>query len=469
MGPAAGPRPGHQSDTQWAHAAKVALGATAVVGVIAVLLALAANLLIVRHLDQNVDSRLDRQLASTSRSSINPPATIAATQPGDLDDAPTFLWLVRPDGSSAALIAGAPKLPARHWSPGGVTLPTAGSPFRFDTTGVDGGWLVAGESVSKIGQDRDQLLIAEGVLGALLLVVTFVGSFVVGLRASAPIEQIRRRQAEFTADASHELRTPLSVIEAEVDLALSRQRSAAGYQDTLRRVASESGRLRSIVEDLLWLARADGNLPEGRTDQVVDVAEAGATCLSRFRAVADAASVTLTNRTAPGGPAPHPRRRRLHRPADHRAPRHACRYAASEGAGRTVELAVEAQAGRVVLTVDDSGPGIPDDHRHLVFDRFTGPTRPRAGPGWGWPSPTPWSGTAGAPGRWAPHRSAGPGWRCPRRGPGAGHHGPDQPRPAPARRLALGPANPPGDLGLFFRESYLDVMESSGRPRILFP
>lgn len=362
--------PVKQSDAQWAHAAKVALGATAVVGALAVLLALAANLLIVRHLDQNVDNRLDERLASASRSPVNPLATIAVSPSGDLDDAPTFLWLVRPDGASTALMAGAPRLPAHHWSSGGVTLPTAGSPFRFDTVGLDGGWLVVGESVSKIGQARDQLLIAEGVLGALLLLVTFVGSFVVGLRASAPIEQVRRRQAEFTADASHELRTPLSVIEAEVDLALSRQRSAAAYQDTLRRVASESGRLRSIVEDLLWLARADGSPPEERAGQVADVAEVGSTCLSRFRAVADAASVTLTHRIDPGGAC------LIHADADSIDRLitvlldNACRYAASEGAERAVDLGVDTYAGRVVLTVDDSGPGIPEDHRDLVFDRF---------------------------------------------------------------------------------------------------
>lgn len=365
-----GDRRPNQSDAQWAHAAKVALGATAVIGALAVLLALAANLFIVRHLDQAADDRLDTRLASAAHAPINPLITITAPQPGDLDDAPTFLWLVRPNGASTPLIAGAPRLPARHWSDGGVTLPTAGSPFRFDSTRVDGGWLVAGESVSKIGQDRGQLLIAEGVLGALLLVVTFVGSFVVGLRASAPIEQIRRRQAEFTADASHELRTPLSVIEAEVDLALSRERSAAAYQGTLHRVASESGRLRSIVEDLLWLARADGSHPEERTDQVADVAEVGVTCLSRFGAVADAAAVTLTNRIDPGRPCP------IHADADSIDRLitvlldNACRYAASEGAVRAVELGVDAHGGRVVLTVDDSGPGIPDDHRHLVFDRF---------------------------------------------------------------------------------------------------
>ena len=163
---------------------------------------------------------------------------------------------------------------------------------------------MAGESIGRIGELRDQLLIAEAVLGALLLLVTFGGSFLVGLRASAPIEQVRRRQAEFTADASHELRTPLSVIEAEVDLALSRERDAASYQDTLHRVSSESSRLRSIVEDLLWLARADADPFEARGDQVVDVGQVGASCLSRFRAVADAGSVALTGRIDPAASFP---------------------------------------------------------------------------------------------------------------------------------------------------------------------
>lgn len=45
----------------------------------------------------------------------------------------------------------------------------------------------------------------------------------------------------------------------------------------------------------------------------------------------------------------------------------ACRYA---GPGGTVDLAVTGQGGRVVLTVDDSGPGIAEAHRDLVFDRF---------------------------------------------------------------------------------------------------
>jgi len=357
-----------QNDAQWAHAAKVALGATAIVGAVAVVLALAANMVIVHHLDQSIDSRLSVRLVDASRGAVNPLATVTSShEGGDLDDAPSFVWLVHRDGASTALVAGAPALPTRRWTSDPVELTMAGSPFRLDAVTAPDGWLVAGESVLKVSQVRDELLIAEAVLGALLLLVTFAGSFVVGLRASAPIEQVRRRQAEFTADASHELRTPLSVIEAEVDLALSRERDAAGYQDTLQRVSSESGRLRSIVEDLLWLARADGRPQEPQADQVTDVAAVGQACLSRFRAVADAASITLTDRIDHRSPLP------IRADADS-VDRlvsvlldNACRYA---GAGGSVDVGVVLHGGRVVLTVDDSGPGIPEDHRDLVFDRF---------------------------------------------------------------------------------------------------
>ena len=355
-------------DAQWVHAAKVALGATVVVAALAVILALAANLLIVRHLDRDVDRRLSDRLNSVAHGSTDP--LVAVNNPpraGDLDDAPSFVWVVRSTGQVAALTEGAPELPAHRWAAGRVTLATAGSPFRFDTTTSKDGWLVAGQSILKIGQARDQLLIAEGLFGALLLIVTFSGSFIVGLRASAPIEQIRRRQSEFTADASHELRTPLTVIEAEVDLALSRERDAMSYQATLQRVSSESGRLRSIVDDLLWLARADGAAPEEQTDQVVDVGAVGTSCVERFSAVADASSVTLSNGRDHEGPFPinaDPESidRLVSVLLDN-----ACRYA---GSGGSVDLCVARTGVRVVLTVDDSGPGIPDRHRDLVFDRF---------------------------------------------------------------------------------------------------
>ncbi len=362
-----------RGDAQWAHAARVALGATAIVAVVAVAAAFAINLLIIHRLDRAVDARLSDRLSSAVHGSVEPLKSVAGVyREGDLDDAPSFVWAVRPNGTATALTADAPVLPVRHWTSGQITMVAAGSTFRFDATQSHigpspSGWLVAGESIVKIGQAHDALLIAEGLFGALLLLVTFGGSFAVGLRASAPIEQIRRRQSEFTADASHELRTPLSVIEAEVDLALTKERDGDGYRAALRRVSSESGRLRSIVDDLLWLARADGGSSRPESDQVADVAVVSHNCVERFGAVADALGVVLADRA--DGPGPFP----IHADND-AADRlitvlldNACRYA---GAGGSVDVRVSHRGGRVVLTVDDSGPGIPEHHRDRVFDRF---------------------------------------------------------------------------------------------------
>jgi len=211
--------------------------------------------------------------------------------------------------------------------------------------------------------------------------VTFAGSLVVGLRASAPIEQIRRRQAEFTADASHELRTPLSVIEAEVDLALSRPRDPASYQGTLRRIDAESHRLRSIVTDLLWLARADGDPTSLEEAAVtVDLTAVASHCVDRFRAVADAGAVDLSFTAAGDGhrfvrSAPESMQRLISVLVDN-----ACRYA---GQGGAVRVAVDHHGNRVSLTVDDSGPGIPEEHREQVFDRFHRVTDSPGGTGLG--------------------------------------------------------------------------------------
>ncbi len=354
-------------DAQWAHAGKVALGATVVVAAVAVAVALVANMVILERLSRAVDSRLASQLAMT-RGATHPLADVPVElHGGDLDDAPTFVWLVTPAGTVTALTEGAPPLPRYRWSTGGVTLSTAGTTFRFDAARVPQGRLVAGESVVKIAQARNSLLVAEGVVGVLLVLVTFGGSFVIGLRASAPIEQIRRRQSEFTADASHELRTPLSVIQAEVDLALSRERDPASYRSTLRRISSESGRLHSIVEDLLWLARADADLPGQPSGRLADVGGIAAICVARFAAVADAASIELSDGSEPGTPRvvqadPDAVERLVTVLLDN-----ACRYA---GEGGSVAMSVDGAGGQVVLTVDDSGPGIPEDQREMVFDRF---------------------------------------------------------------------------------------------------
>lgn len=65
------------------------------------------------------------------------------------------------------------------------------------------------------------------------------------------------QQRRFTGDAAHELRTPLTVLLGQIDVALRRTRSPEEYAATLRVLRDQTAQLQTIVESLLFLARAD--------------------------------------------------------------------------------------------------------------------------------------------------------------------------------------------------------------------
>ncbi len=298
----------------------------------------------------------------------------------DLDDAPQFLWSIASSGKVTALTSMAPPLPRRHWGAEPVTLAVGTSNVRFNTLRLQDTLLVAGQSTASISNVQSALLVAEFVFGAILGVIVFGGATVVGLRASAPSELIRRRQAEFTADASHELRTPISVIEAEVGLALDRPRDTAEYREILKRVARENSRLRRIVEDLLWLARADNEqlLPEAV--DLTDVGAVVASCVVRFGALATAQAVELSFELVGSGPLMVQAQPDLIDRLAGVLIDNACKFA---GGGGSVRVSVSDSGSRVGLRVEDSGPGIPESQREAVFDRFHRATVSVAGTGLG--------------------------------------------------------------------------------------
>jgi len=349
-----------------AHAFRVAAVATLFVMVCYVIAAVVLNVLVSHHLMGNVDTRLSDRLDDVHHRTLQLPGG-ATTEHADVDDAPLFLWSIAPNGAVTSLTPGGPALPAHSWSGGPVTLPVDGSTFRFDSLRSGDSTLVAGQSVASSTNTKSTLFVAELVFGVLLALAVFSGATIVGLRASAPSELIRRRQAEFTADASHELRTPIAVIEAEVDLALHRPRDPGTYRETLERVGQESSRLRRIVEDLLWLARADDQTMRPQAADVADVAEVAEACGQRFQALAATNRIELAVDRVGTGPfsvqAPPTMIDRLIGVLVDNA----CKFA---GRGGRVEVTVRSAGHRVELRVDDSGPGIPENERDAVFDRF---------------------------------------------------------------------------------------------------
>jgi heavy metal sensor kinase len=73
------------------------------------------------------------------------------------------------------------------------------------------------------------------------------------------LQQAFERQRRFTGDASHQLRTPLTAMLGQVEVALRRERRSEEYRQVLALVQNQAGRLRQIVEALLFLARADAD------------------------------------------------------------------------------------------------------------------------------------------------------------------------------------------------------------------
>ena len=371
-----GRRAGRSAGGSTAHAVRVAGLATGLLAVLYLVVVGVFDVVVLHRLVVQTDGRLADRLQDVVHHPQEAPGTVALPAPGlrpdradtDIDAAPVFLWRVSSTGTVVSADVGAPRLAASAWSrSGGLRTSTLGSsPFRLEAVPFQGGWLVAGLSLADERHVRDLLLTGEAVAGPLVLIVMFFGSFLIGAKASAPVEQARQRQLEFTADASHELRTPLSVIEAEVGLALGRRRDAEEYRQALERVGHEGERLRRIVEDLLWLARFDST-PPPPAGEPIDVGTVAEACAERFTPVAATRGLALTvdhvGEEAAWVQAPADWIDRLVGVLVDNA----CRYTPDGGAVRVV---VGAAGGRVSLAVEDSGPGVDPEDRPRLFDRF---------------------------------------------------------------------------------------------------
>jgi signal transduction histidine kinase len=169
---------------------------------------------------------------------------------------------------------------------------------------------------------------------------------------------------EFMADASHELRTPLSIIRGEADVALAHERQPAEYRESLAIIQDEARRLTRLVEDLLNLARADAGHNQLQVEDLYlnDLLEE---CCRSAQAQARQRGVRLTGRQSQDVPFrgdPQLLRRLIANLLDN-----AIRYTMPDG---QVEAGLDIEEGSVVLTVADTGVGIPAEAMDRIFERF---------------------------------------------------------------------------------------------------
>jgi two-component system OmpR family sensor kinase len=173
-------------------------------------------------------------------------------------------------------------------------------------------------------------------------------------------ERLRR----FAADASHELRTPVASVRGHAELALLHPGPVPPeVTRALERIAAESSRMGLMVDDLLLLARLDAGRPLERRpvdlthlvlDAVTDARAAGPGHRWTLDLPEDPVTVTGDAHRLHQVVANLLANARLHTPV-----------------GTKVAVTLESRDEAAVLRVHDDGPGVPEDVRPGVFERFT--------------------------------------------------------------------------------------------------
>jgi len=362
----------------WRTSIRVALAATAVVALVYLAVAVAVVVIVQRNLTDQIDQRIASSFVRLPHSGPPSGGPYEAPPPDRLGGAPVILWEVHSDGHVETQTTNA-ILPAAYTA---VTQPTTatigGVEMRLAGQPVGDDYIVIGQSLEPVTETRGTVILAELVIAPILLGIVFLGAVAIGRRVASPIEASRQRQLDFTADASHELRTPLAVIEAHTSLALAQDRDAGWYRSAFGRVDRESKRMRHLLDDLLWLARFDAS-KRSPDAEPVDLGVMAAQAVDRFGPIAETRRLRIDLHAPDDGAViaapPEWLDRLLGVLLDN-----ACKYAPEGG---HVDVTVGVDGSRIGLVVDDSGPGIPEDERARIFDRFHRATDTHGGAGLG--------------------------------------------------------------------------------------
>jgi signal transduction histidine kinase len=192
-----------------------------------------------------------------------------------------------------------------------------------------------------------------------------------------------RQQRDFTSDAAHELKTAVAIVKSTLQTLLQRPRPEREYRAGLESLLEDCGRLEDLLGRLLRLARIE-QWAENGMNRRLGITEVTSTCeaaISRIQALAEARNIQI-ELIAP---------QEVHLQADPEdlemiwvnLLENAVQYSP---AGSKVAIRVERNGGSTAcVSVQDSGPGIPEEQLPHVFQRFYrgDPSRSRSTGGFG--------------------------------------------------------------------------------------
>lgn len=187
------------------------------------------------------------------------------------------------------------------------------------------------------------------------------------------LQRMDHARRQFFADISHELRTPITVIRGEAEVTLrGRDKEADDYKETLHRIRELSMQLGKLVNDLLFLARAEtANLQfEWET---LDLTELVVSVAEDIKVLAQDKSISVGLEVPPASVWVRGDKQRL-RQVLFILGDNACRYSQAGGA---IFITLQAEAQDVSLSINDRGIGIPAQDLEIIFDRYYRSTNAR--------------------------------------------------------------------------------------------
>ncbi|MGW1346448.1 sensor histidine kinase [Kribbella sp. NPDC002412] len=181
-------------------------------------------------------------------------------------------------------------------------------------------------------------------------------------RSEEAARQSEDRMRRFVADASHELRTPLTSIRGFAEL--SRQRGDSADPEIMQRIEDEAKRMGLLVDDLLLLARLDQQRPLRM--EPVDLLPIAADALHNAQAMQPDRNISL--KILPGSEAPVVQ-------GDEARLRQVLGNLVSNALHHTpldapITVSIGTRGGDAILEVSDTGPGLTDEQKARVFERF---------------------------------------------------------------------------------------------------
>ena len=179
------------------------------------------------------------------------------------------------------------------------------------------------------------------------------------------IESGVRSVRDFTAYASHELRTPVAMIRTEADLALQQPRSNSEYREAIEVIGSEAQRMSTLLDSLLFLARADAGAEQVQLEPV-DARRLCSQSFDKFRRDFQRAGISFVADLPQGrvmvmADAPY-LQRLLNIVLEN-----AAKYTPADG---KVVLTLDCSFDSARFEISDTGIGIPLMDRLHIFERF---------------------------------------------------------------------------------------------------